>query len=107
MSWFSTVRKAGPAAPFPWARALGRKYPLMVTLSVTDRCNFRCEYCKLPEMDRDEMSTADWLRAIDELADAGMARVTLMGGEPLVRKDLGVLIDRLKERGINIAMNTN
>jgi len=100
-------RQALPAARFAWARATGRKYPLMVTLSVTDRCNFRCEYCKLPDMDRDEMSTADWIRAIDELADAGMMRVSLMGGEPLVRKDIGVLIDHLKARGINIAMNTN
>jgi MoaA/NifB/PqqE/SkfB family radical SAM enzyme len=100
-------RQAGPAARFAFARMTGRKQPLMVTLSLTDRCNFRCEYCKLPEMDRDEMSTADWLRAIDELADAGMMRVSLMGGEPLVRKDIGVLIDRLKARGINVAMNTN
>jgi MoaA/NifB/PqqE/SkfB family radical SAM enzyme len=103
----SMGRQAGPAARFAWARATGQKFPLMVTLSLTDRCNFRCEYCKLPELDRDEMPTADWLRAIDELADAGMARVSLMGGEPLIRKDLGVLIDRLKERGVNIAINTN
>jgi MoaA/NifB/PqqE/SkfB family radical SAM enzyme len=100
-------RQIVPAAQFAWARARGAKRPLMVTLSLTDRCNFRCEYCKLPQMDRDEMSTADWLRAIDELADAGMMRVSLMGGEPLVRKDIGVLIDHLKARGINVAMNTN
>ncbi|MEO7328002.1 MAG: radical SAM protein [Minicystis sp.] len=103
----SIGRQALPAARFAWARALGKKYPLMVTLSLTDRCNFRCEYCKLPEMDRDEMTTAEWLGAIDELADAGMQRVSLMGGEPLVRKDLGVIIDHLKARKINVAMNTN
>jgi MoaA/NifB/PqqE/SkfB family radical SAM enzyme len=95
------------AARFAVARVLGRKHPLMVTLSITDRCNFRCEYCNLPGMDRDEMSTADWLRAIDELADAGMMRVSLMGGEPLVRKDVGVLIDHLRKKRVNIAMNTN
>lgn len=103
----SIGRQVVPTARFAWARATGRKFPLMVTLSVTDRCNFRCEYCKLPDMDRDEMSTADWIGAIDELADAGMMRVSLMGGEPLVRKDIGVLIDHLKSRGVNVAMNTN
>ena len=103
----SLKRQALPAARFAWARALGKKHPLMVTLSVTDRCNFRCEYCNLPGMDRDEMTTADWIGAIDELADAGMMRVSLMGGEPLVRKDIGVLIDHLRKRGMNIAMNTN
>jgi MoaA/NifB/PqqE/SkfB family radical SAM enzyme len=104
MSLLSTASKLGR---FAWARALQRKHPLMVTLSITDRCNFRCEYCNLPGMDRDEMSTAEWLSAIDELAAAGMMRVSLMGGEPLVRKDVGVFIDRLREHGVNIAMNTN
>ncbi len=103
----SIRRHALPAARFAWARATGKKYPLMVTLSLTDRCNFRCEYCKLPELDRDEMSTADWIQAIDELADAGMQRVSLMGGEPLVRKDIGAIIDHLRARKINVAMNTN
>jgi MoaA/NifB/PqqE/SkfB family radical SAM enzyme len=101
------LSKVAPAARFALARALGRKHPLMVTLSVTDRCNFRCEYCNLPGMDREEMTTGEWLSAIDELADAGMMRVSLMGGEPLVRKDLGVFIERLKSRGVNVAINTN
>lgn len=101
------VRQVEPLARFGVARATGRKFPLMVTMSLTDRCNFRCEYCCLPQMNRDEMSTADWHRAIDELADAGMMRVSLMGGEPLVRKDVGELIDHLKARGVNVAMNTN
>ncbi len=79
----------------------------MVTLSLTDRCNFRCGYCTLPQIDRSEMSTAEWLSAIDELADAGMMRVSLMGGEPLLRKDVGRIIDHLKDRQINVAMNTN
>jgi MoaA/NifB/PqqE/SkfB family radical SAM enzyme len=111
MSLLSTLgsfrRSVAPAARFAWARARGRKHPLMVTLSITDRCNFRCEYCNLPGMDRDEMSTDEWLRAIDELAAAGMMRCSLMGGEPLVRKDVGVLIDRLKSHHVNVAMNTN
>lgn len=101
------ARQALPLGRFAVARATGRKFPLMVTMSLTDKCNFRCVYCHLPQMNRDEMSTADWHRAIDELADAGMLRVSLMGGEPLLRKDIGELIDHLKARGVNVAMNTN
>ena len=103
----TAFRHALPLAKFAVARATGRKFPLMVTMSLTDKCNFRCVYCELPHMNRDEMSTADWHRAIDELADAGMMRVSLMGGEPLLRKDVGELIDHLKARGVNVAMNTN
>ena len=101
------ARQASSLARFALARATGRKFPLMVTLSLTDRCNFRCDYCDLPHMNRQEMTTADWHRAIDELADAGMLRVSIMGGEPLLRKDVGELIDHLKARGVNVAMNTN
>ncbi len=101
------LRDALPLARFAVARATGRKFPLMVTLELTDRCNFRCVYCQLPIMNRDEMDTADWLRAIDELREAGMMRVSLMGGEPLIRKDIGTIIDHLRARGVNVAMNTN
>lgn len=101
------ARQAAPLGRFAVARATGRKFPLMVTMSITDKCNFRCVYCQLPVMNRDEMSTAEWHRAIDELADAGMMRVSLMGGEPLMRKDVGELIDHLKARHVNVAMNTN
>ena len=97
------ARQASSLARFALARATGRKFPLMVTLSLTDKCNFRCHYCDLPHMNRQEMTTADWHRAIDELADAGMMRVSIMGGEPLLRKDVGELIDHLKARGVNLA----
>lgn len=101
------ARQVPQLARFALARATGRKYPLMVTMSLTDKCNFRCLYCDLPHMNRDEMTTADWHRAIDELADAGMLRVSIMGGEPLMRKDVGEIVDHLKARGVNVAMNTN
>jgi len=101
------AHQAPKFARFALARATGRKFPLMVTMSLTDKCNFRCDYCDLPHMNRDEMTTADWHRAIDELADAGMMRVSIMGGEPLLRKDVGELVEHLKVRGVNVAMNTN
>ena len=41
-------------------RATRRKSPFQVTLSLTNRCNFRCEYCDIPHQHRDEMSTEEW-----------------------------------------------
>ncbi len=78
-----------------------------MTLSLTNRCNFRCEYCNIPLQPRDEMSTAEWIAAIDELAQGGMGRASLMGGEPLLRKDVGEIAGHLKRRGIHASMNTN
>jgi len=88
-------------------RLAGRKSPYQMTLSLTNRCNFRCEYCDLPLNPLPEMSGEEWCGAIDELHGGGMGRVSLIGGEPLIFKQSGMVIRHLKKRGIHAAMNTN
>src|SRR3712207_8282652 len=62
-----------------------------VRVSVTDRCNFRCQYCMpaegLPWLDRDALLTYEEItRLVALLADMGVHDVRLTGGEPLVRR---------------------
>lgn len=78
-----------------------------MTLSLTNRCNFRCDYCYIPLQKRDELTTEEWCEAIDDLVAGGMGRASLIGGEPLVRKDVGPILAHLKRRGVHVAMNTN
>ncbi len=93
--------------------ALGR--PLAnLRLSVTDRCNLRCQYC-MPEQEYVWLPKEDILhfeeidRLVDAFLDLGVNRVRLTGGEPLLRKDLPVLVERLaaKDRIADLAMTTN
>jgi MoaA/NifB/PqqE/SkfB family radical SAM enzyme len=98
---------AVPLGRYLLGRAMGRKLPLAVTLSLTNRCNFHCVYCNVPDLPHGEMSTDDWLHAIDELSAAGMIRASVMGGEPLLRQDAGDVIRHLKHRGVHASMNTN
>jgi cyclic pyranopterin phosphate synthase len=63
-----------------------------VRVSVTDRCNFRCQYCMpaegLPWLERDDVLTFEEIaRLVAILADMGVGDVRLTGGEPLVRRD--------------------
>ena len=63
-----------------------------VRVSVTDRCNFRCQYCMpadgLPWLQRDEVLSFEELeRVVGVLASMGVDTVRLTGGEPLVRRD--------------------
>jgi cyclic pyranopterin phosphate synthase len=63
-----------------------------VRVSVTDRCNFRCQYCMpaegLPWLERDDvLSFEEIARLVAILADMGVHDVRLTGGEPLVRRD--------------------
>ena len=83
-------------------------------LSVTDRCNLRCQYC-MPEQDYVWLPRADILtfEEIDTLVDVftgvGVDKVRLTGGEPLLRKGLPDLIALLTRKVAlaDVALTTN
>lgn len=69
-------------------------------VSVTDRCNFRCQYCMpaegLPWLDRSEILTFEEIeRLVALFARMGVGDVRLTGGEPLVRRDFPRLVSML------------
>src|SRR5919201_2481859 len=69
-------------------------------VSVTDRCNFRCQYCMpaegLPWLDRSELLRYEEIeRLVRLLVEMGIEDVRLTGGEPLVRRDFPVLVGML------------
>jgi GTP 3',8-cyclase len=71
-----------------------------VRVSVTDRCNFRCQYCMpaegLPWLAREEILTFEEIvRLVGLLAEMGVGDVRLTGGEPLVRRDFPDLVAML------------
>ncbi|HTB21835.1 MAG TPA: GTP 3',8-cyclase MoaA [bacterium] len=83
-------------------------------LSVTDRCDLRCVYCMpaqgvewLPR--RDLLSFEEMERLVRVLAGLGLRRLRLTGGEPLLRRDLPALVERLaRVPGIeDLSLTTN
>jgi cyclic pyranopterin phosphate synthase len=83
-------------------------------LSVTDRCNLRCQYC-MPEEDyvwlprEDVLSFEEMATLTGYFADLGIDKVRLTGGEPLLRRDLSRLVRLLLQdrRITEIALTTN
>ncbi len=84
-------------------------------ISITDRCNYRCVYCRSgsdgPQFS--EMAIADYLRMARVFVGLGITKVRLTGGEPLLRKGL---VDMVRELGqmqtvegdrLDIAITTN
>ena len=73
-----------------------------VRLSVTDRCDFRCRYCMAEEMSfrpSSELLSFDEIEAlVDLLIERGVSKLRLTGGEPLVRRGILDLIERLGTR---------
>ncbi|HVS18338.1 MAG TPA: GTP 3',8-cyclase MoaA [Planctomycetota bacterium] len=83
-------------------------------ISVTDRCNLRCAYC-MPEreyiwLERSDLLSYEEIASLaDAFTDVGVERARLTGGEPLLRRDLEVLIGMLAAReGLReVALTTN
>ena len=86
-------------------------------ISVTDRCNFRCTYC-MPKtvfghdyrfMDRKELLTFEELERVARVfAELGVEKIRLTGGEPLLRKELETLVERLDAiDGLDLTLTTN
>lgn len=84
-----------------------RKSPLNVMLSVTNRCPSDCSYCNIPSRKQRELSTKEILKLIDEITDMGTQRLGIWGGEPLVRDDIGEIIDYAKKKGLFVTMDSN
>jgi len=85
-----------------------------VRVSVTDRCNFRCQYCMpaegLPWLERDGVLRFEEIaRLVALLASMGVHDVRLTGGEPLVRRDFPELVRMLSQiddvRDLSITTN--
>ncbi|MGB2868809.1 MAG: GTP 3',8-cyclase MoaA [Bacteroidota bacterium] len=69
-------------------------------ISVTDRCNFRCRYC-MPEegmqwMEKSELLTFEEIARLTRIfSELGVTKVRLTGGEPLMRKELHLLVEKI------------
>lgn len=83
--------------------------PRTCVWEITRACNLRCEHCGSMAGDprRAELSTAECLRVVDELARLGNRLITLSGGEPTLRRDWPELAKAAVSRGIVVNLVTN
>jgi radical SAM protein with 4Fe4S-binding SPASM domain len=74
-------------------RALKAGVPLGVQMDVTYRCHERCVHCYLDHDDHGEMSAAEIMDVLDQLAEAGVFFLTFSGGEVFMRKDFFCILE--------------
>ncbi len=89
------------------ANVLGHRRPISCQYAITNRCPWRCRYCNVENAARRELSTDEAIRVVDGLAGAGGVRLHLVGGEPMMRDDLGEIIGYAKRRGLYVTMATS
>lgn len=84
--------------------------PFFLAHAITYGCNSKCKTCTYWQMSnriKDDMSTQEVFSLLDEAYDFGMRGYYLFGGEPLVRKDIGKVVNYAKNKGFLTTMNTN
>ena len=89
------------------ARSGLKRYPVFANLLLTYRCNLRCQYCAVWEEPRDELHSDEICILLDQLAASGCERVSLSGGEPMSRKDIGPIINHVKALGLTVNLVSN
>src|SRR5262245_52268431 len=85
--------------------------PKSVRVSVTDRCDFACTYCRPSRHDGyadGKLLLPAWQTMFDGLLRAGVRRVRLTGGEPLLHPEIVAIVAHLADLGIeDLALTTN
>jgi pyrroloquinoline quinone biosynthesis protein E len=98
-----TGRPAQPSGPAIPVGELRTPVPLGMLAEVTYRCPLHCTYCSNPvnlASYKEELSTDDWLRVLDEARALGVLQVHFSGGEPMLRRDLSTLVSRAHALGM-------
>lgn len=88
------------------------RFPFLCQWEITCRCNLRCVMCytdcfNRPEKIREELTTGEIIRIMDELADAGCLELCLTGGEPLARPDFFEIYAHALTKGFLLTLFTN
>jgi radical SAM protein with 4Fe4S-binding SPASM domain len=89
------------------SRTALRHQPLSVHFDLTYRCNERCVHCYLDHDDHGELTTAECLAVMKELASAGTLFLTFSGGEIFLRPDLYEILAEARRLHFDVSLKTN
>jgi MoaA/NifB/PqqE/SkfB family radical SAM enzyme len=92
-------------------------FPESISLTITNRCNLRCQMCgqwsqdgyirRNPDSLKHEIALVDWKRVVDELASHGISSLLLRGGEIFMFPGIVELLEYIHRKGMFISIDTN
>jgi len=89
------------------AKFFRQRTPFFASWALTYRCNSRCKYCDMPSRVGSELDFSHVSKMIKALAGRGCRFLSLTGGEPLLRDDIGKVIDFARQNEICVKLNSN
>jgi SynChlorMet cassette radical SAM/SPASM protein ScmE len=84
--------------------------PRKVDLEITSACNLRCKYCNhfsSPGDVQSDLPADQWLEFFEELKRCAVMKITLQGGEPFIRDDIGAIIDGIVQSNMRYYFLSN
>src|SRR5258708_28180817 len=92
----------------PEARDVDEVRPIYAVWEITLRCDLACVHCgsRAGRARPDELTTAECLDLVDQMADLGVREVTLIGGEAYLRDDWLEIVRALRRRGMQATMTS-
>lgn len=99
----------GESDPQPLLERLQRasRVPLGVHLQISDRCNHACQHCYQLQGNKGELTTAEWISALEQMAREGVLFLTVSGGEATLRHDLIEILQAARRLGFAVRLFTN
>ncbi|WP_243678922.1 radical SAM protein [Vulcanisaeta distributa] len=82
----------------------------LIFWNITYRCNLKCIHCyinAIQGLSRDELTTEEALRVVDDAHELRTPLLIISGGEPLIREDITDVMRRANDYGIKVSLSTN
>ncbi len=82
-------------------------YPFYASYKITHKCSLKCKFCNVWMEKTSDLKTEDVFKVIDNIAKSSIVVLSLEGGDPLVRKDLGDILKYAYQKPITLFFTTN
>lgn len=83
------------------------KYPFYCSFKVVQRCDSRCDFCNVWKYPMPDLPTDKVLKIVDNIADSSILLLSLEGGEPLMREDIGQILRYIRTKPLYVLFTTS
>jgi len=82
-------------------------YPFYASYKITHKCNFRCKFCNVWKEKTPDLDTEDVKKVIDNIANSSIHVLSLEGGDPLLREDIGEILRYIDTKDMQVFITTS
>jgi MoaA/NifB/PqqE/SkfB family radical SAM enzyme len=85
----------------------GVRHPFYASFKVTNRCQFTCSFCNIWKMDKHDLDTETLVAILQNLGRSSVILTSFEGGEPLLRKDIRILLEEARRQPFYVMFTTS